>query len=67
MHLEVHEVVLSAFHVHNDPHVPRVQQWAHGEVQKVYAAHQIDQHEQKDVLDALKSAISSSGCCPCTP
>jgi hypothetical protein len=53
MHLEVNKVDQGAAHVHHDPHV---QGQAHGEVQEGHEAHQIDQHEQEVVLDALKSA-----------
>jgi hypothetical protein len=53
LHLEVHEVVQVAVQVHHDPHV---QGQAHGEAQEVNEAHQIDQHEQKFVLSALRSA-----------
>jgi hypothetical protein len=56
MHLEVHVMDQDAVYVHHDPHVPRVQGQAHGEVQEVHEAHQIDQHEQELVLDALRSA-----------
>jgi hypothetical protein len=56
MHLEVHEIVQGAVYVHHDPYVPHVQGQAHGEVQEGHEAHQIDQHEQEVVLDALKSA-----------
>jgi hypothetical protein len=56
MHFEVHEVVQGAVNVHHDPHVPHVKEQAHGEVQEVHVAHQIDQHEQEVVLDALRSA-----------
>jgi hypothetical protein len=56
MHLEVHEVDQGAVHVHDDPHVPHVQGQAHGEAQEGHEAHQIDQHEQQVVLDALRSA-----------
>jgi hypothetical protein len=58
MDLEVHEVVQGAFHVHQDPHVPHVQGQSHGEVQEGHEAHQIDQHEQEVVLDAIRSARS---------
>jgi hypothetical protein len=47
MHLEVHEVVLGAVHVHHDPYVPNVQGLVHREVQEDHQAHQIDQHEQE--------------------
>jgi hypothetical protein len=53
MHLEVHEVDQGAVHVHHDPNVPPVQGQAHGEVQEGHEAHQIGQHEQEVVLDAL--------------
>jgi hypothetical protein len=56
MHLEVHEVDQDAVHVHHDPNVPHVQGQAHGEVQEGHESHQIDQHEQEVVLDALISA-----------
>jgi hypothetical protein len=52
MHLEVHEVVQGAVHVHPDTHVPYVQGQVHGEVQEGHDAHQIDWHEQEIVLDA---------------
>jgi hypothetical protein len=35
---------------------PHVQGQAHGEAQEGHTAHQIDQHEQEVVLDALRSA-----------
>jgi hypothetical protein len=53
MHLEVHEVIQATC----------VQGQAHGEVQEGHEAHQIDQHKQEIVLDALRSARSCSGCC----
>jgi hypothetical protein len=53
MHFEVHEIVQGEVHVHHDPHVPHVQ--GHGEVQEGHETHQIGQHEQEVVLDALKS------------
>jgi hypothetical protein len=56
MHLKVHEAVPGAVHVHHDPHVPHLQGQSHGGVQEVYEAHQIDQHEQEVLLDALKRA-----------
>ena len=56
MHLEMHKAVQGAVHVHNDPHVPHRKEQSHGEVQKVHVAHQINQHEQEIVLDALRSA-----------
>jgi hypothetical protein len=56
MHLEVHEVDQGAVHVPHDPHVPHVQGQAHGEVQEGHEAHQIYQHEQEVVLNALTSA-----------
>jgi hypothetical protein len=56
MHFEVHEVVHGAVHVHHDPHVPQVQGQVHGEIQEGHEAHQIYQHEQEVVLDALRSA-----------
>jgi hypothetical protein len=43
MHLEVHEMDQDAVYVHHDPHVPRVQGQAHGEVQELHKAYQIDQ------------------------
>jgi hypothetical protein len=55
MQLEVHELVQGAVHVHHDPHVPHVLGQAHGEVQEGHKPHQIDQHEQEVVLDALSS------------
>jgi hypothetical protein len=58
MHLEVHEVVQGAVHVYYDPHVPHIQRQSHGEVQEGHEAHQIDQHDQEVVLDALRSARS---------
>jgi hypothetical protein len=57
----VHEVVQCAVHVTHDPHVTHVQGQAHGEVQESHEAHQIEQHEQEVVLDALRSAWSCSG------
>jgi hypothetical protein len=56
MHLEVNEVDQGAVHIHHDPHVPHVQGQAHGEVQEGHELHQIGQHEQGVVLDALRSA-----------
>jgi hypothetical protein len=56
MHLEVHEVVQGAVHVHHGPDVPHVQGQSHGEVKKGHEAHLIYQHEQEVVLDALRSA-----------
>jgi hypothetical protein len=56
MHLELHEVVQGAVHVHHDPNVPHIQGQSHGEVQEDHEAHQIDQHLQEVVLDALRSA-----------
>jgi hypothetical protein len=56
MHLKVHKVVQGVGHVHHDPHVAHVQGQSHGEVQEGHEAHQIDQHEQEVVLDAIKSA-----------
>jgi hypothetical protein len=53
MHLEVHEIYQGAVYVHHDPHVLHVQGQAHGESQESHEAHQIDQHEQEVVLDAL--------------
>jgi hypothetical protein len=66
MHLEVHEAVQGAVHLHHDPHVPHVKVQSHGGVQEVHQAHQIDQHEQV-ILDALRSAFICSGWSPCTP
>jgi hypothetical protein len=54
MHLEVHEVVQGAVHVHHDPHVPRVQGQSHGEVQEGHETHQIDQHYRRLFLMHLK-------------
>jgi hypothetical protein len=56
MHLELQEVDWGVVHAHHDPHVPHVQGHSHGEVQEGHEAHQIDQHEQDLVLDALRSA-----------
>jgi hypothetical protein len=56
MHLEVHEVDQGAVHVHHDPHVPNVQGQAHGKVQEVHEAYQIDQHKQEVALDAPRSS-----------
>jgi hypothetical protein len=56
MRLKVHEVDEGAVHAHYDPHVPHVQGQVHGEVQEGHKAHQIYQHEQEVVLDALRSA-----------
>jgi hypothetical protein len=56
MHLEVHEVVQGAVHVHHDPPGPHVQGQSHEEVQEGHETHQIDQHEQEAVLDAFESA-----------
>jgi hypothetical protein len=56
MHLEVHEAVQGAVHVHHDLHVPHVQGQSCGEVQMGHEAHQIDQHVQEVVLDGLRSA-----------
>jgi hypothetical protein len=67
MHLEVHEAVQGAVHVHHDPHVPYIQGQSHGEVQEGHEAHQIVQHEQEVVLDAFRSARSCSGCSTYTP
>jgi hypothetical protein len=53
MYLEVLGVVQGALHAHHDPYVHHVQGQAHGEAQKGHEAHQIDQHEQEVVLDAL--------------
>jgi hypothetical protein len=52
----VHKVVQAAVHVHIDPHLAHVQAQAHVEVQDGYEAHQINQHNQEVVLDALRSA-----------
>jgi hypothetical protein len=57
MHKEVHLVDQGEVHVHHDPHVPHVQGQAHGEVQEGHEAHQINQHEQEVLLDALRSAL----------
>jgi hypothetical protein len=46
MHLEVHEAVQGAVHVHHDPHVPHAQGRAHVEIQEGHQSLQIDQHEQ---------------------
>jgi hypothetical protein len=54
MHLEVHEVVQGAVHVHHDPHVPHVQGQSHGEVQEDHETHQIDQHNRRLLLMHLK-------------
>jgi hypothetical protein len=43
MHLEVHEAVQGAVHLHHDHHVHHVQGQSHGDVQE---GHQIDQHKQ---------------------
>jgi hypothetical protein len=67
MHLELHDDVQGPVHLHHDPHVQNVKQQAHGEFQEALEAHQIDQHEQEVVVDALRSACSCSGCVPCTP
>jgi hypothetical protein len=56
MHLKVYEVDQGAVHVHQDSHIPHVQGQSHGEVQEGHEAHQIDQHEQEVVLDAIISA-----------
>jgi hypothetical protein len=56
IHLEVHEVVQGEIHVPHYPHGPHVQGLGHREVQEDHEAHQIDQHEQEVVLDALRSA-----------
>jgi hypothetical protein len=56
MHFEVHEIVQSAVHVHQGPHGHHVQGQAYVEVQEGHEAHQIDQHKQEVVLDALRSA-----------
>jgi hypothetical protein len=56
LHLEVHEVDQVAVHVLLDPHVPHVQGHSHVGVQEVHEAHQIDQHAQEVVLDALRCA-----------
>jgi hypothetical protein len=52
----VHEVVQGAVHIHHNSHVLHVQGQANGEVQEGHEAHQIDQHEQEVVLDAVISA-----------
>jgi hypothetical protein len=77
MHLEVHEFVQGAVHVHHDPHVPHIQGQSHGEVQDGHEAHQIDQHMNRrlfslhlEVLEAVKTLRglqSCSGCSPFTP
>jgi hypothetical protein len=56
MHLEVHEVDQGAVCEHHDSHVRHVQGQSHGEVQEGHEVHQIDQHEQEVVLNALRSA-----------
>jgi hypothetical protein len=56
MHLEVHEAVKGAVHVHHDPHVPPVQGQAHRKVQEGHKTHYIDPHEHEVVLYALRSA-----------
>jgi hypothetical protein len=56
MQFQVQEVDQGAVHVHHDPNAPHAQGQAHGEVQEGHEAHQIDQHEQEVVLDALRSA-----------
>jgi hypothetical protein len=53
MYLEVHEVDQRAVHVHHEPLVPHEQGMANGEVKESYKPHQIDQHSQEVVLDAL--------------
>jgi hypothetical protein len=53
MHLEVHEAVKGAGHVHHHLHV---QGESHVEVQEGHKARQINQHKQEVVLDALRSA-----------
>jgi hypothetical protein len=50
----------------HDPHVTQVKGKAHEEAQEGDEAHQIDQHEQEFVMDALRNARSCSGCSPCT-
>jgi hypothetical protein len=57
MHLEVHEVDQGTVHAHHEPHVLHVQGQAHGEVQEGHEAHQVYQHEQEAVLDAIRSAL----------
>jgi hypothetical protein len=54
MHLELHEEVQGAVHVHHDPHVPHVQGQSHGEVQEGHETHQIDQHNMRLFLMHLK-------------
>jgi hypothetical protein len=39
MHLEMHEIVQGAVHVHHDPHMPHVQGQAHGKAQEGHQAH----------------------------
>jgi hypothetical protein len=50
-----HAVDQGALHVHHDPRVPHVKGQAHREVQEGHEAHQINQHEQEVVLDALSA------------
>jgi uncharacterized protein YlbG (UPF0298 family) len=54
MYLEGHEVDQGVVHVHHGPEVRHVQGQAHGEVQEGHEAHQINQHDQEVVLDALR-------------
>jgi hypothetical protein len=49
-----HAVDQGAVHVHHDPRVPHVKGQAR-EVQEGHEAHQIDQHEQEVVLNALSA------------
>jgi hypothetical protein len=56
MHLKVHEADQGPVNVHHDPYMPHVQGHTHGQVQEGHEAHQIDQHEQEAVLNALRSA-----------
>jgi hypothetical protein len=56
MHIDSNEVVPGTVHVHHDHHVPHVQGHLHIEVQEGHEVHQMDQHEQEVVLDALRSA-----------
>jgi hypothetical protein len=51
MHLEVHEVVQNAAHIHHYHHVLHVKAQAHREVQECHEAHQIDQHDQEVVIE----------------
>jgi hypothetical protein len=54
--LKVDKVGQGAVHVHHDPYLPHEQGQAHVKVQESHEAHQIDQHEQEFILDALRSA-----------